>query len=39
MPLLGVIVSGNIMIHRNHLGLPGDAIIDYENPNDYTEGT
>jgi len=27
------------MIHRSHLGLPGDAIIDYENPNNYTEGT
>lgn len=26
------------MIHRNHIGLPGDAIIDYENPNDYTQG-
>jgi len=34
----GVIVSGNIMVHRHHLGRPKDIIIDYENPNDYTEG-
>ncbi|KAG8960225.1 hypothetical protein FRC03_006881 [Tulasnella sp. 419] len=33
---IGVIITGNIQVHREHLEAPGNVIIDPEIPEDYT---